>query len=129
VRRRRPLSEAEGLALARLRRLAEPLAGVAETLSFGHPTLTVRGNAFAVLDRYCGEECLWLRVDSAERAQLLECNGWRASPYDPRRTALICSLSTIDWRRIGRQVRMSHRLAALMPSKRARSRASAQRTV
>ena len=129
MRRQRPLSEAEGLALERLRRLAEPLAGVAETLSFGHPALTVRGNAFAVLDRYSGEGCLWLRVDPAERARLLACDGWRESPYDPRRVALICSLSAIDWRRIGRQFRTSHRLAALMPPKRARQRASAQRTV
>ena len=120
MRRQRPLSEAEVLALERLRRVALPLSGVAEALSFGHPTFTVRGNAFAVLDRYSGDECLWMRVDPAERASLLECPGWRESPYDPRRAALICSLGAIDWRRIGRQVRTSYRLAALLTPRRAR---------
>ena len=120
MRKQRPLSEAETLALERLRRLAEPLAGVSETLSFGHPTFTIRGNAFAVLDRYSGEECLWVRVDPLERAGLLASAGWRESPYDPRRAALICSLTATDWRRIGRQFRTSYRLAALRAPKRAR---------
>ena len=120
MRKQRPLSEVETIALARLRRLAQPLAEAAETLSFGHPTFTVHGNAFAVLDRYSGEACLWVRVDTAEREGLLAGAGWRESPYDPRRAALICSLIAIDWRRIGRQVRASYRLAALAPLKRVR---------
>lgn len=120
MRRQRPLSEAEALALERLRRIAKALAGTAETVSFGHPTFTVRGHAFAVLDRYSGDECLWVRVDPADRATLLACQGWRESPYDPRRAALICSLSAIDWRRIGREVRTSCRLAALLAPKRTR---------
>ena len=120
MRKERALSESETLALERLRRLASSLGGVSATLSFGHPTFKVGGKAFAVLDRYAGEECLWVRVDPIERAELLASKGWRESPYDPRRTALICSLSAIDWRRIGRQVRTSHRLAALGSPKRAR---------
>lgn len=120
MRRPRPLSASEALALERLRRLVGPLAGVAETLSFGHPTFAVRGKAFAVLDRYSGDECLWVRVDPVERGKLLASKGWRESPYDPRRAALIRSLTAIDWRRIGRQVRTSYRLAALAPAKRAR---------
>ena len=114
----RALSKSEALALARLRRLVGGLSGAVETLSFGHPTFAVGGNAFAVLDRYSGEECLWVRVDPAEPVQLVTTDGWRESPYDPRRTALICRLTAIDWRRIGPQVRMSYRLAALAAPKR-----------
>jgi predicted DNA-binding protein (MmcQ/YjbR family) len=120
MRKERALSKAETLARTRLRRLAKSLGGVTETLSFGHPTFKVGDTAFAVLDRYGGEECLWVRVDPIERAQLLAIDGWRESPYDPRRTALICRLSAIDWRRISRHVRTSHRLAALGTPKRAR---------
>ena len=69
-------------------------------------------NKHAVLDRYGGYECLWLRVGPMERAGLLASPGWFESPYDPRRTALCCRLESIDWRRMRALVRRSHSLAA-----------------
>ena len=120
MRKQRLLSKPEAVALARLQRMTARLAGALETVSFGHPTFAIGGKAFAVLDRYSGEECLWVRVDPLERARLLAGDGWRESPYDPRRLALICPLTAIDWRRIGRQVRSSYQLAALAAPRRRR---------
>ncbi len=113
----KPLSPAAILALTRLRGIASGLRESAETVSFGHPAFAVRGRTFAVLDRYGGHDCLWLRVMPAVRAEVLGSKGWSASPYDPRGTALICRLDAIDWRKLRTRVRESHALAALAPSK------------
>jgi len=120
MRPRRILSPQEGLALERLRRIAGGLPGSEEGLTFAHPTFKVAGKAFAVLDRYHGSECLWLRVDSMERAGLLASPGRFESPYDPRRTALCCRLESIDWRRMRALVRRSHALAEAGTARRGR---------
>jgi predicted DNA-binding protein (MmcQ/YjbR family) len=117
---RAALSPRESRALEHLRRIAARLPGSAETVTFGHPTFRVGGKTYAVLDRYDGHECLWLRVDPMARARLRAAPGWFESPYDPRRTALCCRLEAIDWRRARALVRMSHALAALGPVKRRR---------
>ena len=105
-------SSRKSLALERLRRIAGTLPSTEETVTFGHPTFKVGGKTFAVLDRYGGHECLWLRVGPMERAGLLASPGWFESPYDPRRTALCRRLESIDWRRMRALVRRSHALAA-----------------
>ena len=114
ARRRAPraLSGAAQLALERLRRLCAGWDGVAENLSFGHPTFRVGGAPFAVLDRYDDSDCLWLKVPPAARDALLAARGWFAAPYDPRRTALCVRLDTIDWRRMRAHIRVSYALAA-----------------
>ncbi len=113
MRGERILDAAERRALARLRRLAAPLDGAVEVRSFGHPAFKAAGRLFAVLDRYRGEPCLWLRVDPLERTALIARRGWFAAPYDPRCAALCCRLEAIDWRRIGARVRDSYALATL----------------
>ena len=104
-------TEARG-ALERLRRLCADWRGLEDGRSFGHPTLRVDGAPFAVLDRYDGADCLWLRVPASEREALLATPGWFAAPYDPRRTALCVRLDAIDWRRARAHVRVSYALAA-----------------
>jgi hypothetical protein len=86
---------------------------VAEVKSFGHPTFTIRGSAFAVIDRYAGRDCLWLRIDPMNRAEFLKIPGWFASPYDPKSLALCCELDRFDWRRLGRLLRLSYQLTGI----------------
>ena len=119
VRPPRTLDAEELSALARLRRVAADLPGSREARSFGHPAFRVGGKAYAVLDRYAGTPCLWLKVDPMERRALLARPGWHAAPYDPRRAALCCRLDAIDWRRVRRLLRMSYALANLKPPRRA----------
>ena len=120
MRKPTALSASATVALSRLRAVVAALEGASETTSFGHPTFKVNGTPFAVLDRYAGEDCLWLRVAPPDRAALLASEGWSESPYDPRRTAMICRLASIDWRRIRTSIRESYRLAALAPPTRRR---------
>ncbi len=96
----------------RLRDLCAGWEGIEEGLSFGHPTFRVGRTPFAVLDRYAGNDCLWLKVPPEARDALVATPGWFAAPYDPRRTALCVRLDAIDWRRIRAHVRVSYALAA-----------------
>jgi hypothetical protein len=114
------LSPREVLALKRLRRIAATLPGSVETVTFGHPTFKVGSRSFAVLDRYDGHECLWLRADPLQRAKLLAMRGWFESPYDPRKTALCGRLGALNWRRVPPLVCKSHALAEGRPTQRRR---------
>jgi hypothetical protein len=58
-------------ALGSLRTAAGTLAHVDESLTFGNPTFRVNRRTFAVVDRYQGSDCLWLRVAAADRERLL----------------------------------------------------------
>src|SRR5688572_3789214 len=57
-------------ALARLRAFCADWPGVTETTSWGNPTFKAAGKSFAVLDRYKGDYCIWLRCDPAGREDL-----------------------------------------------------------
>jgi hypothetical protein len=99
AKRPRELTAPAISALGRLRTAAGTLADVDESLTFGNPTFRVNRQAFAVMDRYQGRDCLWLRVAASDRERLLKRRGWFPSPYDPHRTALCCELEQFDWRR------------------------------
>jgi predicted DNA-binding protein (MmcQ/YjbR family) len=107
----RELTAPAASALERLRTAVGTLADVDESLTFGNPTFRVNRRAFAVIDRYQGRDCLWLRVAAADREPLLKRPGWFPSPYDPRRTALCCALEQFDWRRLRPLLRASYNLA------------------
>jgi predicted DNA-binding protein (MmcQ/YjbR family) len=107
----RELSSVARAAVVRLRLAAKSLDGVDETTSFGNPTFKVGRQSIAVVDRYDGRECLWLRVPPIERESLLKQPGWFPSPYDPKRVALCCSLEHFDWRGLKRRLRQSYELA------------------
>jgi predicted DNA-binding protein (MmcQ/YjbR family) len=108
---RRTLNSTAKLALTRLRAAAASLTGTEESVSFGNPTLRVKGKVFAVIDRYHDRDCLWLRIETAERSELLKRCGWFASPYDPRQNALCCELDQFDWRSVRPLLRTSYGLA------------------
>jgi predicted DNA-binding protein (MmcQ/YjbR family) len=107
----RTLTAAAKVALTRLRAAVSSLESAEESLSFGNPTFRVDRRAFAVIDRYHDRDYLWLRIDTAARAKLLQRAGWIASPYDPRQKALCCELDQLDWRSLGPLLRASYRLA------------------
>ena len=114
----RSLNAAALDALKKVRSALAPLDDVEETASYGNPTFKVGGKAFAVLDFYEGRDCLWMLVDAVERQERLSTRGWFLSPYDPRKTALCCSLDALDWRRAKAFLRGSYQLARLSKSKR-----------
>jgi hypothetical protein len=120
AKRARDLTSSAIDALERLRTAASGLPNVEESITFGNPTFRVNRRAFAVIDRYSGCDCLWLRVAASDRELLLKRRGWFASPYDPRQTALCCALEQFDWRRLRPLLRASYELA--MPPSRKDSR-------
>jgi hypothetical protein len=111
AKRLRELSSSATTAVERLRVAANSLLGVVETVTFGNPTFKVGERAIAVIDRYDDRDCLWLRIPQNDREDLLKQPGWSASPYDPKRTALCCSLKHFDWRGLRRRLRQSYDLA------------------
>jgi len=111
AKRARELSSLAIVAVGRVRTAAGTLADAEESLTFGNPTFRVNRRAFAVVDRYQGRDCLWLRVAAADRERLLKRRGWFPSPYDPHRTALCCALEQFDWRRFRPLLRASYDLA------------------
>jgi hypothetical protein len=80
---------------------------VEETESYGNPAFKCGKRIFAVLDRYDGADCLWLRVLFSRRGELLKTPGWFASPYDPMETALCCRTEAVDWRKVRALLRES----------------------
>jgi predicted DNA-binding protein (MmcQ/YjbR family) len=98
-------------ALQGLRRICATLPDCAETVSFGNPAFRRGAKAFAVLDRYKGRACLWVRVSPARRGALLSQEGWFASPYDPHETALCCRLDALDWGAAPELIEASYALA------------------
>ena len=111
AKRARELSPLAIVAVGRVRTAARTLADAEESLTFGNPTFRVNRRAFAVVDRYQGRDCLWLRVAAADRERLLKRRGWFPSPYDPHRIALCCALEQFDWRRFRPLLRASYDLA------------------
>jgi predicted DNA-binding protein (MmcQ/YjbR family) len=117
AKRERELTSSASAALKRVRTAAATLAHVEESVSFGNPTFRINRKAFAVIDRYEGRDCLWLRVDAADRERLLKNRGWFPSPYDPRQTALCCALDQFDWVGLRSMLRASYDLAVAQPRK------------
>jgi YjbR protein len=111
AKRARELTAQAIAALERLRIAASEFANVEESITFGNPTFRVNRRTFAVIDRYSGCDCLWLRVAASDRERLLKRRGWFVSPYDPRQTALCCALERFDWRRLRPLLRASYELA------------------
>lgn len=84
-------------ALATLRAEVAAWPGVVETKSWGNPTFKANGRSFAVLDRYKGKYCIWVRCAGERRERLLAQPGYYTAPYDRRNTALCRLLDRLDW--------------------------------
>ena len=66
-------------------------------MSWGSPTFKAGKKAFAVLDHYQGEDCVWFLCGPEDRARLLADPGFFASPYDKKGAAVCRKLSGLDW--------------------------------
>ena len=111
-RAKRVLSSDVLEALPKVRLLCRKFDDCEETTSYGNPTFKRGRKNFLVLDRYKGRSCLWLLVDPVNRDRQLAVDGWFASPYDPRETALCCDLAELDWGSAGVLIDDSYHLAA-----------------
>jgi hypothetical protein len=100
--------------LDRLRKVAMALPGVVETLTYGNPTFKANGKAFAVLDRYKGEYCIWIRCDGKLRAKLLKDGAFFPSPYDKAKQAVCRKLDGLNWKEFGPQVKASYDIATML---------------
>jgi hypothetical protein len=88
-------------ALARLRTICLALPDVSETPTFGNPTFKAGKKAFAVLDRYKGEYCIWFRCAEPMRRQLLsDDDAYFPAPYDKAQIALCRKLKGTNWTKL-----------------------------
>jgi hypothetical protein len=87
------------------------LPGVVEMLSYGNPAFKANGRAFAVLDRYKGVDCIWIRCESKLRAKLLKDEVYFTSPYDKAKQAVCRRLDGLNWKEFGPLVRASYEIA------------------
>ena len=83
--------------LARLRSELADWPGVSESLSWGNPTFKANGKSFAVLDRYHGRHCVWVRCAGERRDALLNEPGIFPAPYDKRKQAICRDVDGLAW--------------------------------
>ena len=100
-------------ALERLRAECADWPGVTETTSWGNPTFKANGTTFAVLDRYRGSYCVWLRCGHEQRETLVEREGYFPAPYDRQKHAVCRRLEGLDWGEFRGVLRASYE--SLMP--------------
>ena len=101
-------------ALSRLRAECADWPGVVEGLSWGNPTFKANGKSFAVLDRYRGGYCIWVRCGSGRREALLADKGYFPAPYDKQKAAVCRRLEGLDWDAFRGVLRESYE--SVMPS-------------
>ncbi len=94
--------------LKRLRAECGDWPGVIETTSWGNPTFEAGGKAFAVLDRYQGHYCIWVRCRPDRREALLDQKGYVPAPYDRKKQAVCRILDKMDWKKFSDVLRESY---------------------
>lgn len=99
-------------ALVRLRKICLALPDVSESLTFGNPTFKAGKKAFAVLDRYKGEYCIWFRCAAPPRKQLLSDDAYFPAPYDRAGAALCCKLNGANWTKLKPLILASYEIAS-----------------
>ena len=102
-------------ALAALRAIGRKLPGVAETVTFGHPTFQVAGRTFAVFERCRGRWTVAFKTDGLVQQELIETMPERCfvTPYVGRHGGVSLVVDgRFDRRALARHVEASHRLLA-----------------
>ena len=95
-----------------LRALTAGWLGVEEGTSHDNPCFRVGKSPFAVVDHYQGEDCLFLKIEPAQRAAVLAKPGWFPAPYDPNERGACRRLQDFDLTEAEPLVLTSYRLAA-----------------
>jgi predicted DNA-binding protein (MmcQ/YjbR family) len=116
------LSEAQ--ILRRLRKICLGLPGVAEGITFGHPTFRVNGRMFAVLEEYKSELGICVKVERELQGIFLDDSRFFRTPYIGKHgwVTLKVYAARLNWTEVKGLVRGSHRLVAatgLKPKKQA----------
>lgn len=106
------LSEAQ--ILRRLRKICFDLPGVAEGITFGHPTFRVNGKMFAVLEEYKGELGICVKVEKELQGIFLDDSRFFRTPYIGKHgwVTLKVYAARLNWTEVKGLVRGSHRLVA-----------------
>ena len=106
------LSEAQ--ILERLRKICMGLPGVAEGITFGHPTFRVNGKMFAVLEAYKGELGICVKVERELQGIFLDDSRFFRTPYIGKYgwVTLKVYAARLNWTEVKGLVRGSHRLVA-----------------
>jgi predicted DNA-binding protein (MmcQ/YjbR family) len=106
------LSEAQ--ILERLRKICIGLPGVAEGITFGHPTFRVNGRMFAVLEEYKGELGICVKVEMELHGIFLDDPRFFRTPYIGKYgwVTLKVYAARLNWTEVKGLVRGSHRLVA-----------------
>ena len=106
------LSEAQ--ILRRLRKISLGLPGVAEGITFGHPTFRVNGKMFAVLEAYKGELGICVKVEKELQGIFLDDSRFFRTPYIGKHgwVTLKVYAARLNWTEVKGLVRGSHRLVA-----------------
>jgi hypothetical protein len=97
----------------RLSKVCQSLPEVVAGESFGNPCFHAGKRPFVVLDRYRGEDCIFLYVDPGLREELLKDKNFFPAPYDPREKGLCRRLSAIDWTQLKSLLIQSYRQVAI----------------
>jgi predicted DNA-binding protein (MmcQ/YjbR family) len=104
------LSEAQ--ILERLRKICVGLPGVAEGITFEHPTFRVDGRMFAVLEEYKGELGICVKVGKELQGIFLDDSRFFRTPYIGKYgwVTLKVYAARLNWTEVKELVRGSHRL-------------------
>src|SRR5580704_19592894 len=111
------LSEAQILRL--LRKICLGLPGVAEGITFGHPTFRVNGKMFAVLEAYKGELGICVKVERELQGIFLDDSRFFRTPYIGKHgwVTLKVYAARLNWTEVKDLVRGSYRLVSAVAPK------------
>src|SRR5580704_4232682 len=104
----------EAQILRRLRKICFGLPGVAEGITFGHPTFRVNGKMFAVLEAYKGELGICVKVERELQGIFLDDSRFFRTPYIGKHgwVTLKVYAARLNWTEVKGLVHGSHRLVA-----------------
>lgn len=106
-------AERRGRVWLRISQACRSLPEVVAGESFGNPCFRAGRRPFVVLDRYKGEDCIFLHIDRGLRTELLKDRAFFPAPYDPRERGLCRKLTGIDWPQMKSLVVQSYRQVAI----------------
>src|SRR5580704_3584063 len=108
----------EAQILRRLRKICFGLPGVAEGITFNHPTFRVNGRMFAVLEEYKGELGICVKVERELQGIFLDDSRFFRTPYIGKHgwVTLKVYAARLNWTEVKGLVRGSHRhVSAVAP--------------
>jgi predicted DNA-binding protein (MmcQ/YjbR family) len=102
----------EASVLERLRGICDRLAGVTETVTFGHPTFKAKGKTFTVLETYKGDLSICVNVGKKLQGSFDSDQRFYRTPYIGKHgwVSLKVHAARLNWTEIRSLVEESYRL-------------------